>query len=464
MKTGTSFKKNMSLALAAQTISLIISVVMSFLVSKKMSVASYGYWQLFVFFMAYMPISALGLLDGVYLRELGKEYEKLDKPLLGSQFKVLTVQQILIAIAIIITVQMEADNNRTYALTMVAIYMILFNLSYFIGYIFQATNNVWIFSLSIIIDKGFFVILLVGLLLFRIKDFHIYIIAYTISKLISLLYCIYKGREIIFVKQKIIKGTVNELIENIKVGAKITVGNLAGMFIIGCGRLVVDWKWGIEVFSVFSFSITLVNFFLTFIGQISMVILPALKQVDKQHQKQNFDLLRKILPILLLGIMVFYVPGKAVLMMWLPQYEKSFVYMAILLPICIFDGKMQLVNNVYLKMQRKENMILGINLVCVTLAMILSFISAIIFNDPQWVMISVVIVVGIRSVYSEKYLEKLLGVKQSKLIWWEIILVILFVLINLFCSMWIAFIGYTIIFSIYIISNRKVVFQIMRKQ
>ena len=145
MKTGTSFKKNMSLALAAQTISLIISVVMSFLVSKKMSVASYGYWQLFVFFMAYMPISALGLLDGVYLRELGKEYEKLDKPLLGSQFKVLTVQQILIAIAIIITVQMEADNNRTYALTMVAIYMILFNLSYFIGYIFQATNNVWIF-------------------------------------------------------------------------------------------------------------------------------------------------------------------------------------------------------------------------------------------------------------------------------------------------------------------------------
>lgn len=162
--------------------------------------------------------------------------------------------------------------------------------------------------------------------------------------------------------------------------------------------------------------------------------------------------------------MVFYVPGKAVLMMWLPQYEKSFVYMAILLPICIFDGKMQLVNNVYLKMQRKENMILGINLVCVTLAMILSFISAIIFNDPQWVMISVVIVVGIRSVYSEKYLEKLLGVKQSKLIWWEIILVILFVLINLFCSMWIAFIGYTIIFSIYIISNRKVVFQIMRKQ
>lgn len=246
--------------------------------------------------MAYMPISALGLLDGVYLRELGKEYEKLDKPLLGSQFKVLTVQQILIAIAIIITVQMEADNNRTYALTMVAIYMILFNLSYFIGYIFQATNNVWIFSLSIIIDKGFFVILLVGLLLFRIKDFHIYIIAYTISKLISLLYCIYKGREIIFVKQKIIKGTVNELIENIKVGAKITVGNLAGMFIIGCGRLVVDWKWGIEVFSVFSFSITLVNFFLTFIGQISMVILPALKQVDKQHQKQNFDLLRKILP------------------------------------------------------------------------------------------------------------------------------------------------------------------------
>lgn len=445
----------MSMALIAQFISLIISILMSFMVSRRMDVASYGYWQLFIFFMAYFPITAIGLLDGIYLSELGKDYENLNFSLVGSQFKILVFQQILVAVLIIGTVRTGQDENRIFALSMAAIYMVLFNVSYFIGYVFQATNNVWVFSLAIILDKGIFAIILALFLIKKVSDFRIYILAYTFSKLISLGYCLLKGKRIVCSSKYKLEISLREVKKNINCGAKVTIGNLAGMFIIGCGRMVVDWHWGIEAFSVFSFAITLVNFFLTFIGQISMVILPALKRVDQRDQKQNFEKLRTILPILLLGVMVFYVPGKQILSIWLPAYSQSFIYMAILLPICIFDGKMQLVNNVYLKMLRKEDMILKINLVCVALAAIASLISAIVFNSTEMVMIAVVVIVGIRSVYTEMYLEKQLGIPHSSMVFWEVIVSLVFMLLNLLCPVWEAFVGYAVCYMVYIIVNLK---------
>ena len=49
--------------------------------------------------------------------------------------------------------------------------------------------------------------------------------------------------------------------------------------------------------------------------------------------------------------------------MWLPQYAESLRYMVILLPICIFDGKMSLLCNTYLKVLRKERQLFYFNLI-----------------------------------------------------------------------------------------------------
>lgn len=407
--------------------------------------------------MAYFPITALGLLDGVYIRWLGKDYEELNKPLLSSQFRILAIQQIILAVVLIFAVQIEEDPNRTFALSAAAIYMVQFNLIYFIGYIFQSINNTWVFSLSIIIDRAIFVVELFGLLATGSDDFRIYIIAYTVSKLVAFGYCLYKGREFVFCKGVQIKEAATEIKSNIQVGAKLIVGNLAGMFVIGCGRMVVDWHWGIEAFSVFSFSVTLVNFFLTFINQISMVLLPALKRTNEKSQTRDFDILRQTLPVLMLGVMIFYVPGKQILSIWLPKYQQSFVYMAMLLPICVFDGKMQLVNNVYLKMLRKETMILKINVTCVAVAAISSVICAVLFNSPELVMLALVVIIAARSVYAEHYLEKLLHAQHRNTVLWEIVLSFVFVAVNLLLPVWMAFAVYALCYLIYIAYNKNIV-------
>lgn len=60
-------------------------------------------------------------------------------------------------------------------------------------------------------------------------------------------------------------------------------------------------------------------------------------------------------------------------MMWLPEYTDSLMYMALLFPMCIYEGKMSLLINTYLKTLREEKAMLKVNLIALGFALILTF-------------------------------------------------------------------------------------------
>ena len=74
-RQGLNFKlllKNTIVAFSAQGISLFVSAIMSLVVPKILGLASYGYWQLFVFYASYSGFFHFGLNDGIYLIEGGE--------------------------------------------------------------------------------------------------------------------------------------------------------------------------------------------------------------------------------------------------------------------------------------------------------------------------------------------------------------------------------------------------------
>lgn len=445
-----TLKWNMFIAIAAQSVSLIVSLMMTVIVQGYMTVENYGYWQLFLLYANYSMLFNFGLLDGLYLRELGKDYQELNFPVIGKQFWILTMQQLLLAAVIGMASGFLNDKNRIFVITMAGLYMIFYNLSYFIGYLFQATNNTYIYSTSVIVEKAGFIVGLLFLVAAGNDDFRPYILLYVLCRAVCFLFCLINGREVITSVKAGRKEAVREMKLNVKVGINLLIGRLAGSFVVSCGRMVVDRYWGIEEFSVFSFSVTLVNFFLAFISQISMVLLPALKQTDEKKQTRDFNTLRETLPVLMLGVMIFYVPGKQILSVWFPKYQQSLVYMAILLPICVFDSKMQLVNNTYLKMLRREKMILKINVICVALAGIFSLICAVLFHSPELVMAALVVIVAARSIYSECYLESVLKSEHKNTGLWEVGLSVIFAVVNMFLPVWTAFVVYLLCYLIYL--------------
>lgn len=409
MNREKRFIRNVIYAFAAQGVSLFLSILTSLILPKFLDKTNWAYWSLFLFYTGYVGFFHFGLNDGVYLKAGGTEYEDMDKKLLGAQFRFGALFQTVIGIIMVVCTYFFVDEKfRYFAIIATVIYMLLFNLTMYLGCIFQAANETRLYSMSVMIDKIVFMIAVIGLFLLKSRDFRVYILLYLFAKICAFAYCVYKGREIVFARRIPMTETWKESINSIKIGINLTIANIASNLILGAGRFVIDKYWGIDDFGEFSFSLTLTNFFLLFISQISMVLFPALRQVDEGKLKDLFDKSKKGLLVVLPVIFLLYLPAKEILRIWLPQYEISLVYMAILLPMCIFDGKMNLVCATYFKVLRKEKFLLFVNLISMTLSVVLSIFGAFVLKNMDAVVLAMVIAVGVRYFISQFYLERML--------------------------------------------------------
>lgn len=450
-----SFFNNLLYAFAAQGISLILSFLMSLIVPKILGVTEFGYWQLFIFYSSYVGFFHFGLNDGIYLRYGGNRYGDLNYSLLGSQFWVSVAAQIIMAAgATLYAFCFIEDVSRRYVLIMASAYLVIFNACLYIGYIFQAVNHTRIFSFSVMIDKVFFIITVILLLLIKEKRFETFIVLYLIGKSLCLVYCLHMGRRIVFTHLLPLRVTIREMGVNISVGINLMFSNIAGLLILGVGRFITDEIWGVEAFGKISLSLALANFFLLFISQISMVLFPALRQADPDRQHQFYEVGRDFLGIALAGVFLVYLPIKVVLGLWLPQYRDSLEYLALLLPICTFDGKMQMLCSTYLKVLRKEKVLLIINLLTLALSLILCFIGGYLLHSVNAIVLFMVAAVAFRSILSDIYLSRMMRVTVVKSMAAEVALAALFVVCTWYLSALWGFIIYFIAYSFYLLLSR----------
>jgi O-antigen/teichoic acid export membrane protein len=436
---------------------------MSLVVPKVLGVEAFSYWQLFLFYSGYVGFFLLGLNDGLYLRLGGEEYKDLNHSLIGSQFRVSMLFQIMIAVGIILYgLFFIEDINRQFVLFATASYLIIYNANGFIGFIFQAVNQTKVFSMSVIVDKIFFIVAVLVLLLFRVEDFETFIILFLFGGTIALFYCIWMGRRFIFSKPSLIRATIKEMLFNISVGANLMFANIASMLILGNSRFVIDNIWGITAFGKFSLSLSLCSFFLLFIRQISIVLFPTLRQSDEQELKEFYNISRDMLGVMLAGVLLAYMPMKYLLGLWLPQYQESLAYLALLLPLCTFDGKMQMLCSTYLKVLRKEKILFGINVVTLILSVCLTLIGGYWFKSIHTILVFIVVAVAFRSTISELYIAKIMKTSIWKSLAVECTLVAIFMVCTWNLSSIKGFSIYLIVYFIYLIALRNKIKNILK--
>ncbi|WP_050637187.1 hypothetical protein [Candidatus Stoquefichus sp. SB1] len=450
---------NLIIALLAQGISMILSFFISFILPKMLSVEFFSYWQLFIFYTSYVGFFHFGINDGVYLRYGGKELSDMNTNYIGGQFKILfVIQCIIILISIIPLLLLDIDGNRLFIIVITLIYMVIFNLSNYLGYIFQAANKTKWYSYSVITDKVFFLVSIIVLFVLNESHYKIYIVFYLIGKILCLLFCMLKSKELINNKISNYSGIIQELNETMRVGIKITISSMASMLILGIGRFLIDNHWGIEIFGKISFALSLTSFALAFIAQVSMVFFPILKRIDISTQKIVYETMRIMCFACMPLIYIVIIPAKEVLNIWLPQYADSMLYLSILLPICVFDAKMNMIFNTYFKALRKEKILLFINLFVFILSCILSLAGVYIFNSYMLILISMVFCIMVRSSVSEIYLGKVLNSLDITIMIYEQILALVFVIISLNFNSTVSFIVVIALYLIEIVLFRSTIF------
>jgi O-antigen/teichoic acid export membrane protein len=437
-------------------ISLAVSVLVILVVPKLIGVEEYGYWQLYLFYIAYVGFLHFGWNDGIYLRYGGAEYENLDKDLFHSQFQMLTFLQIGIAIIISISsILFVTDSNRTFILLMVALCLIITNSRWMLIYTLQATKRIKEYAQITIIGRVLYISIIVICLAIGIRDYKTMIVADIVGRFISLAYAAYCCRDIVFRKVTSFYFSFSETLKNISTGAKLMFANIASLLIIGVIRFGIERSWDVSTFGKVSLTLSVSNMMMIFINALGIIMFPLLRRTDNKNLPGIYASLRDILMTVMLGVMIVYYPMKEVLSIWLPNYAESLKYMALLFPIFIYEGKMALLINTYLKTLRKESLMLKINLISLTLSFLSAFIFILVFRDLNLLIVSIVFLLGFRSILAEILLSRLLNVSVIKDILLEIILTIVFILSGWILDSWGTVLIYGSGYIVYLLIKRK---------
>jgi len=455
-KKASNFIKNFSYTLTSNLVSMIVSILVILIVPKLIGVEEYGYWQLYLFYSVYVGFLHFGWDDGIYLRYGGKEYKELDKGLFFSQFYMLVILQLLLAVIIFgSSIIFIVDTNRIFIFRMTAICMAIVNVRYMLVYILQGTNRIKEYAQITIMDRILYCFLIIVFLIVGVRNYKLLIVADIIGKFISLLYATYCCKNIVYRRISTFYFSFKETIENINVGIKIMFSGIASMLIIGVVRFGIERSWDVKTFGKISLTLSISNLMMLFINAVGIIMFPILRRADEKKLPSIYITMRDSLMVIMLGVLIVYYPLKVVLSAWLPRYSDSLMYMALVFPMCVFEGKMALLINTYLKTLRKEKLMLKINLIALILSVIITFVNIVVLKNLNLAIVSIVVLLAFRCVLAEMYLSGILKISLYKDIVLELMMTLIFILTGWFINSWLTVLLYAVAYIMYLAIKRK---------
>lgn len=448
--------KQLIYSIFANLLSVIVSAFITLFLPKQIDVKQYGYFQLYLFYLTYAGVLQIGWADGIYLRYGGKYYDDLKKNSINLQLKLYSIFQLTFCTGIfVLGAFVASDENKKSIIFLWALSALFANVRTIIQYLMMATGRIKEYAVAVISDRMVYVILVVVLMISGCNDFHLYAIANVIAIFISMIISCAFCKNIVLCTSKINIEGYKEACKNITTGIQLMLANIAGQLIVGISRQFIEIKWNIEVFGEISLALSISNMFMQFIEAIAIVLFPMLKRMDNRERIREYEMIRNLLMPILMVLMACYYPAKVLLKYWLPQYIESIHYLAILFPICLFEGKMTLLITTYLKTFRMEKKILLSNVISLGISLIISFASAFIVHNLNLTVLCIVITLAFRSMLAEKMLANSIKIDVWKDSLMEVVMVTIFL-----CSNWLVdeiggMMIYFISLIIYLLIKRK---------
>lgn len=439
---GQSVRSKLLLSVSANAISLVVSVVLALVVPKLLGVEDYGYWQLYTFYISYVSLLHFGIVDGVLLRLGGAYYDELDFPALRSQFAVFSAGEGLLTLMLAVGALACSPADKTFVLVSAALNVVLVNCRFYLLYVFQATSRVKEYARYTKIDRYIYFAGTMILLLVGVRDYRPLLIVDLLAKVVTLLGCMFTAKGLVFGKIEATKPTFMTIWTDARSGIKLTIAYLSGLLITGIVRFGIEWRWGVTAFGSTSLVLNVSNMLVTFINAASIVLFPILRRVDRNSYNRIFDRLEVALLACSATAMLLYAPMRCVLSMWLPEYKEALASLVILLPMCVFECKVSLLTNTFLKSLREERLIMVANVIAVIVSLSGTVLSVGVIGNLELAMLVITIASAARCLVSELFLANVMERKVSTAIAVESSCVLAFLVFNSLLDMGIAFLLY----------------------
>lgn len=408
-------KRNVAYSVSAQVVYMLVSLILNLIVPKYIDEYQFAYWQAYWLYVSYVGILHWGLLDGIVLRYSQYNYDELDKKRIRSQFIVLLTSTSLMMILTMCCNGALSPSALKNVLPYVAIGMVARNVFKYTSFTFQITNRIKHYASLTILSRLLLGLFFLGLIASGVNDFKWYCIADLLSEGLAVVIMSFYNKGLYFGSILSIKETFEETLTNVSCGISLLFANWLAFLLTGLARVLVERHWDLLTFGKLSFAFSIVSLFLTFVSAVSVVVLPSLKRIDSDKLPYLYSNIRDVISPLFIIILLLYYPCCVIIGWWLPKYVASLDVVGILLPMVIYSSKVSLLTNNYLKALRKERTILIINIISLAIAIVLYGLSVFVFENINYLLISIVFVVMVRSVISENSVCKAIGIDLGKI-------------------------------------------------
>lgn len=455
--------KNIAYSFGANLTSLCISIFMVMFVPKFLSVDDYGLWQLFLFYFSYLGFLHFGWEDGIYLRYAGKNYNELDRKTFAGQFYGIIALQIFLVVLVSSIGQILVSDSVKWTALICAVWLAPFvNFNNLCNFIMQITNRIKDYAKLLLMERiVFFLTVVLFLLIFHWNEFRYMYYAKLFSVAGITVAGVYLCRSLLRPCFYPLKQVLAEAGENLLVGSKLMLANIASMLIIGIVRYGISVGWDVATFGKVSLTLGVSNFLMVFINSVSVVFFPIVKRMDAAKRANAYATIRNMLDFILFAALIGYYPLRCILAWWLPKYADSLIYMSVLFPVCVFESKVMLLINTYLKSMRKEFLMLEINAVSVAFSLIVTIFTVGIWHNLDAAVFSIVLVYAFRCVLAEYHVTKLLGLDLRKNMIEDLLMCGIFIISGWVFDSFLCMAVYGAAYAVFVLAHRKSLQQII---
>lgn len=377
-------KKGLLYVFIANLINLLISLFSGFVLPKMLSIETYADIKLFQLYVSYIGFVSLGFADGMYLKYGGKNIEELDAKVIREEFNTYKVFQIIISIiGIVISIIVK---NSILLFCMLTVFPV--NVAGYVKNLYQAIGKFKEYSRYTNINT-FLVFIINIILLFIIKTDNpkFYIGTYVIAYFLYWLIVEYENNKV-FKKIENCKCKKIYLVENVKQGFFLMLGNFCNVMFTSIDRQFVQKLLGNIKFAYYSFAVSIENLMDVFISPISTVMYNYL--CCNNEVKSVLKIKRLVLVFATIIVAVIF-PAKFVIDVWITKYLEAETVLFILFAAQFVNIIIRCIHLNLYKSEKKQNRYFAIMVIVIALSVVLNIILYQIDKNMEMIAIATLI-------------------------------------------------------------------------
>lgn len=404
MASEWGFRRRALLVVGGSTTASALLAALLLVLPKFVDISTFGYVQLYLFYVTYLSYASLGISDGLFIRFSGTPLSDIPAEVVSGHFRFLALVLACTVPIALLVVNTLSSGPQVLVLSVAVLSTSAYLLRSLLTFLYQAAGDAKLFARSTVLERALWVGLAMALLADGYRGLALFLWADLAARLAGLALCTRTAWPILSARMPW-RASLHEIGLSLRVGLFVSVAAIATVLVPAIGRLAAERGFGIAVFAELSLAFSLQSIVLSVIGPVGLVVLPSIKRRRQDALPAMYSSARSLIsPLLLIGVLLFF-PLVLATQYWLPTFRLLPTFLSFVFPMIVFESRTRMLAIPLMQALSMERVLMAVNLGCLVVASALSYVTVWVLNSVSGLAISLLLIVALRGLTLEKIIE-----------------------------------------------------------